>query len=97
MASQDKGLSAGNYRQRSIYFKGMDAERNSMLEVSQPYLAALFATAYQSSRQGLIEKLEQAQAEFRQLSLDLESERDQRRALQSRVEGLEALTVSRSR
>lgn len=42
----------------------------------------------------LTEKLEQAQVESRQTSLDLESERGQRRILQSRVEDLEALTVS---
>lgn len=43
----------------------------------------------------LTEKLEQAQVESRQTSLDLESERGQRRILQSRVEDLEALTNRR--
>ncbi|KAF6217569.1 hypothetical protein HO133_006671 [Letharia lupina] len=53
MASKDKDLSLVDYRQRLIYFKDADAERNK-------------------------------------------SERGQRRILQSRVEDLEALTVSRS-
>lgn len=94
MDSKDKGLSTGDYRQRLIYFKNTDAERSDMIDVSNPFLAAPFASAYQFSRQELTEKLEQAQVESRQTSLDLESERGQRRILQSRVEDLEALTVS---
>ena len=66
-----------------------------MIDVSEA-LAMLRATAYHSSLQELAEKLEQAQSDVRQLLLDLESERDQRRILQSRVEDLGALTVSRS-
>ena len=95
MASKDKPFSSGDYRQRSISFTRMDAERNGMIDVSEP-LATLCATAYHSSLQEIAEKLEQAQSDVRQLLLDLESERDQRRILQSRVEDLGALTVSRS-
>ena len=65
-----------------------------MIDVSE-VLAMLCAIAYHSSLQELAEKLEQAQSDVRQLMLDLESERDQRRILQSRVEDLGALTVSR--
>ena len=95
MASKDKPFSLGDYRQRSISFTRMDAERNGMIDVSEA-LATLCAIAYHSSLQELAEKLEQAQSDVRQLLLDLESERDQRRILQSRVEDLGALTVSRS-
>ena len=66
-----------------------------MINVSEA-LATLHATTYHSSLQELAEKLEQAQSDVRQLLLNLESERDQRRILQNRVEDLGALTVSRS-
>lgn len=57
MASKDKDLSLVDYRQRLIYFKDADAERNSMIHVKETVLTALSATAYQFLRQGLTEKL----------------------------------------
>ena len=68
-----------------------------MIDVSEHFLAALLATTCQLLGQEITEKLEQAQLELRQASLDLPSERGQRRNLQSRVEDLQALTVSRFR
>lgn len=35
MASDDKSLSKGDYRQRLSYFKITDAERNDLIDVSE--------------------------------------------------------------
>lgn len=40
MASKEEGLSIGAYRQHLINFRHTDVERNSMIDVSEHFLAA---------------------------------------------------------